>query len=89
MGKFGIPLGTPIGLSRYLCAHRCIISQKYASLEFKNCFITTVDNKNFDSIVENMEEYNTFVICLLDNKTQIQKTYEKIMISYKKQVLID
>jgi small-conductance mechanosensitive channel len=46
---------------------------------FKNCFITTVDNKNFDSIVENMEEYNTFVICLLDNKTQIQKTYEKII----------
>ena len=46
---------------------------------FKNCFITTVDNKNFDRMVENMEEYNTFVICLLDNKTQIQKTYEKII----------
>jgi hypothetical protein len=46
---------------------------------FKNCFITTVDNKNFENITEYMKEYNTFVICCLDNKTQIQKTYEKIL----------
>ena len=51
MGKFGIPLGTPIGLSRYLCAHRCIISQKYASLEFKNCFITALECSGFRAVL--------------------------------------
>lgn len=54
------------------------IEENYETI-FKDCFITTVDNKNFENITEHMREYNTFVICCLDNKTQIQKTYEKII----------
>ncbi|NDG33044.1 hypothetical protein EB118_23625, partial [bacterium] len=51
---------------------------------FRDCFITTVDNKNFENIVEKMEEeYSTFVICCLDNKTQIQKVYEKVDAIYR------
>ncbi|MEY3422658.1 MAG: hypothetical protein RIR48_2983 [Bacteroidota bacterium] len=48
---------------------------------FKNCFITTIDNKNFDSIVDQMNsgQFTSFIICCLDNKTQIQKVYEKII----------
>jgi hypothetical protein len=44
---------------------------------FDGCFITTVDNKNFDDILEG--DNKTFVVCCLDNKTQIQKVYEKIV----------
>lgn len=47
---------------------------------FENCSIVTVDNKNFDSIVDVMKSGSSksFVICCLDNKSQIQKVYEKI-----------
>ena len=47
---------------------------------FENTFITTVDNKNFDSVVEKLNSnlFNSFVICCLDNKTQIGKVYEKL-----------
>jgi hypothetical protein len=45
---------------------------------FDSTFITTVDNKNFDSVVEKMSNFNSFVICCLDNKTQINKVYEKV-----------
>lgn len=48
---------------------------------FENCFITTVDNKNFEQFNNEMKknsEKGTFIICCLDNKTQIQKVYEKI-----------
>ncbi len=52
---------------------------------FDRTFITTVDNKNFDSVVEKMNcnQFNSFVICCLDNKTQIGKVYEKINSVYE------
>ena len=51
---------------------------------FENTFITTVDNKNFDSVVEKMSSsFTSFVICCLDNKTQIGKVYEKINSVYE------
>jgi hypothetical protein len=53
------------------------VEMHYESI-FENCFITTVDNKNFDSIVEEMKSKKSFIICCLDNKSQIQKVYEKI-----------
>ena len=45
---------------------------------FEHCFITTVDNKNFDTLVDEMRTHKSFVICCLDNKSQIQKVHEKI-----------
>jgi hypothetical protein len=53
------------------------VEMHYESI-FENCFITTVDNKNFDSIVEEMKNKKSFIICCLDNKSQIQKVYEKV-----------
>lgn len=45
---------------------------------FEYCFITTIDNKNFDTLVDEMRTHKSFVICCLDNKSQIQKVHEKI-----------
>lgn len=53
------------------------VETNYESI-FENCFITTVENKNFENIVEEMKSYTSFIICCLDNKSQIQKVYEKI-----------
>ena len=53
------------------------VEMHYESI-FENCFITTVDNKNFENIVEEMKSHKSFIICCLDNKSQIQKVYEKI-----------
>ena len=54
-----------------------VVEKEYHTI-FENCFITTIDNKNFDSIVDQMKNYKSFIICCLDNKSQIQKVYEKI-----------
>lgn len=53
------------------------VETNYESI-FEHCFITTVDNKNFDTLVDEMRSYKSFVICCLDNKSQIQKVHEKI-----------
>lgn len=53
------------------------VETNYESI-FQNCFITTVDNKNFDTLVDEMKVNKSFVICCLDNKSQIQKVHEKI-----------
>lgn len=60
------------------------VEENYETI-FENCFITTIDNKNFENITEHMKEYSTFIICCLDNKTQIQKTYEKIISIHENQ----
>lgn len=50
---------------------------------FDNTFITTIDNKNFETIVDKMNQQGTFIICCLDNKTQIAKVYEKIALIHE------
>jgi hypothetical protein len=54
---------------------------------FRDCFLTTVDNRNFDDLVDEMQENKTFVVCCLDNKTQIQRVYEKVMGVHSKGLL--
>jgi hypothetical protein len=39
---------------------------------FEDTLVTTVESKNFDSI----KNYNTFVVCCLDNQTQIGRVYQ-------------
>lgn len=55
------------------------VVEKHYTDVFKDCFITTVDNRNFNNIVSEMKEHKTFVLCCLDNFSQIQKTYEKMI----------
>lgn len=54
---------------------------------FEHCFITTVDNKNFDTLIDEMKTKKSFVICCLDNKSQIQKVHEKISAVHEQQAL--
>ena len=63
-----------------------MVEQHYTDV-FKDCFITTVDNRNFNNIVSEMNENKTFVLCCLDNMTQIQNVYEKMIALYNQHSL--
>lgn len=57
------------------------ISKSYDNA-FRDCFVTTADNRNFKNFIDEMRENKTFIVCCLDNKTQIQKVYEKMMTAH-------